>query len=456
MSSKILADMLYALGILSMFLLLGTYIRAKVGFLQKTFMPASVIGGFLMLVLGPIMLNWLPFPGDWMKLYSLIPGILIVPVVASVPLGLSIKSSEGAIKNVLPLALIGMAISMFQFTLGFGTQIAFADMYDFYATFGWELGLGYVGGHGTAGLLGNMLQSMNLPYWETAQGVAVTTATFGIVGGIILGMVLINWAARSGHTALLTKPSDIPESFKVGYIKDISKQPSMGRETTLSASVDSYAFHTAIILAVCAISYWILGLAKGAKIPVLQDISIWAYCIVVMFIVWGVMGKLKLDYLVDSKVKSKISGSLTEFAVIAAIASLPIKAVLTYLVPILVMCLLGYVLTIGFLFIMCRLFLKEYWFEQMIATMGMSTGVFLTGVLLLRICDPDFKTPVLANYSLAYTIVSVSYFAVLNIFLNALLTGGAWSGVWISLGLGVVETIAAIVISRALFGKISN
>ncbi len=92
----------------------------------------------------------------------------------------------------------------------------------------------------------------------------------------------------------------------------------------------------------------------------------------------------------------------------------------------------------------------------MIATMGMSTGLFLTGVLLLRICDPDFKTPVLANYSLAYTIVSVSYFAVLNIFLNALLTGGAWSGVWISLGLGVVETIAAIVISRALFGKISN
>ena len=82
MSSKILADMLYALGVLSMFLLLGTYIRAKVGFLQKTFMPASVIGGFLMLVLGPIMLNWLPFPGDWMKLYSLIPGILIVPVVA--------------------------------------------------------------------------------------------------------------------------------------------------------------------------------------------------------------------------------------------------------------------------------------------------------------------------------------------------------------------------------------
>ena len=454
MTSKLLADMLYALGFLSIFLLLGTFIRAKVGFLQRTFMPASVIGGFLLLILGPIVLNWMPIPKDWLTLYSLIPGILIVPVVASVPLGLSLKSSEGTLKNVLPLALICMAISMFQFTLGFGTQIAFSSAYDFYPTFGWELGLGYAGGHGTAGLLGNMLQSMNLPYWETAQGVAITTATFGIVGGIIIGMILINWAARNNHTALLSKPSDIPESFKVGYITDPAKQPSIGRETTLSASVDAYAFHTAIILAVCAISYWILNLAKGAKVPVLQDISIWAYCIVTMFIVWGIMSKIGLSFLVDSKVKSKISASLTEFAVIAAIASLPIKAVLTYLVPLLVMCILGYILTVGFLFIMCRLFLKDYWFEQMIAIFGMSTGVFLTGVLLLRICDPDFETPVLANYSLAYTIASVSYFAILNIFLTALLTGGAWSGIWMSLGLGLVETVAAIILSRTLFGII--
>ena len=456
MTSKMLADMLYALGFLSLFLLLGVWVRAKVKWLQNTFMPASVIGGFILLLLGPLVTGVLPIPQEWLKLYALIPGILIVPVVAAVPLGLSLNASEGALKNVLPLAFIASAIGMLQFTLGFGTQIAFSDWYDFYPTFGWELGLGYVGGHGTAGLLGNMLQSMNLPYWETAQGVAVTTATFGLVGGIIIGMVLINWAARRGHTALLKKPSDIPESFKVGFIKDPAKQASIGRETTLSASVDAYAFHMAIILGVCAASYWILGMAKGLAIPVVKDISIWAYCIIVMFLVWGAMSKLKLDYLVDSRVKSKISGSLTEFAVIAAVASLPLKAVLTFLVPILVMCFLGYILTVGFLFFMCRYFLKDYWFEQMIATMGMSTGVFLTGVLLLRICDPDFKTPALANYSLAYTMTSVAYFAVLNIFLNALVTGGAWPGFWLSLALGVGESIVAIILSRALLGKIKH
>lgn len=456
MTSKMMADMLFALGVLSMFLLLGTFIRAKVKVLQQTFIPASVIGGFILLIFGPVGLNWLPLPKDWITFYSLIPGILIVPVVASVPLGLKITSSGNTLKNVMPLALIGSAIAMFQFSLGFLTQIGFAGSYDFYPTFGWELGLGYVGGHGTAGLLGNMLQGMNLPFWQVAQGVAITTATFGLVGGIILGMILINIAARRGQTAILKKPGDIPESFKIGYTKDITKQPSMGRDTTMSSSIDSYAFHLAIIMGVCAISYWFLGVVKGAKVPVLKDISIWAYCIVVMFIVWWGICKLKIDFLIDGKVKSKISGSLTEFAVVAAIGSMPIKAVMTFFVPILVMCLLGYVLTIGFLWFTCKAWLKDYWFEHMIATMGMSTGVFLTGVLLLRICDPDFESPVLANYSLAYTMTSVAYFAILNVFLTTLLYSGAESALWLSLGLGAVETVVAFVLSRALMGKVHN
>ena len=175
-----------------------------------------------------------------------------------------------------------------------------------------------------------------------------------------------------------------------------------------------------------------------------------------MFLVWGAICKLRIDYLVDSKVKSKISGSLTEFAVVAAIGSMPIKAVLTFLVPILVMCILGYVLTVGFLWFTCKWWLKDYWFEHMIATMGMSTGVFLTGVLLLRICDPDFESPVLANYSLSYTMNSILYFAMLALFLQTLLNGGAWPAMWISFGIGALETVLALVSSRVLLGKVHN
>ncbi|WP_303115814.1 sodium/glutamate symporter [Fusobacterium sp.] len=450
------SELLNSLGLLGLFLLLGTFLRAKIKFFQQTFMPASVIGGFLLLILGPVCFNILKISPEWLKIYSLLPGILIIPIVASVPLGLKFSSEVKSVKNVLPLAFIGLGIAMFQFFAGFSMQYIFNGKYDFYRTFGWELGLGFVGGHGTAGLLGNMLQNANLPYWETAQGVATTTATFGIVGGILIGMLLINFSSRKGYTAILKKPGDIPESFKIGYIKDTEKQPLLGRDTTLSASIDSLAFHFAIIFSVCLISFKLLEFMKTHKIFILDKISIWAYSIVVMFIFWNLMCKLKLDFLVDSKVKAKISGTLTEFAVIAAIASLPIKAVFAFIVPITLMCIIGFILTTFFLFYMCKYFLKDYWFEHMISTFGMSTGVFLTGILLLRICDPDFKSPVMTNYSFAYTIISITYFALLNLILATLLDKGLFSGAMLSLAIGIGFTILAILISKFSFKNLER
>lgn len=451
MTAKMFSELLNSLGLLGLFLLIGTFLRAKIKFFQQTFMPASVIGGFLLLILGPVCLDILKISPDWLKIYSLIPGVLIIPIVASVPLGLKFSSEIKSAKNVLPLAFIGLGIAMLQFVVGFAMQFLFNGQYDFYETFGWELGLGFVGGHGTAGLLGNMLQTANLPYWETAQGVAITTATFGIVGGILIGMLLINISSRRGYTAILKKPSDIPESFKIGYVKEIEKQPNIGRDTTLSSSIDSFAFHFAIIFTVCLISFKLLSFMKAHKIFILDQISIWAYSIIIMFIFWNIMCKLKLDFLVDSKVKSKISGTLTEFAVIAAIASLPIRAVFAFIVPITVMCIIGFLLTTFFLFYMSKYFLKSFWFEHMIATFGMSTGVFLTGILLLRICDPDFKTPVLTTYSFAYTIISITYFALLNLILTTLLNKGVFSGTMLSLGISIGFTIAAIIVSKISF-----
>lgn len=449
MTSKLLVELLYSVGFISIFLLIGTFLRAKVKFFGQTFIPASVIGGFIVLILGNNGFDIMHLPDEWMNIYKLLPGILIVPVVASVPLGLTIGAGLKSSKNILPLAFIIVAISMFQFASGLTTQYIFPE--NFYPTFGLELGIGYVGGHGTAAVLGNMLHDMNLEYWEQAQGVAITMATFGLVGGILFGMVLINIASRKNQTKILQKPQDIPLSYKIGYNTDTSKQTSMGRETTMSASIDALAFHIAIILGVCAISYFVLNTIKEYKVPVLKEISIWAYAIIIMFIVWGIIIKLKLDFLIDSKVKSRISGSLTEFAVICAVASLPVKTVFEYLMPILYMAVIGFIVTTAFLYYMCKWLLDDYWFEHMIATYGSCCGVFLTGILLLRICDPEFKSPVMSNYSLSYTISSVTYFALLNFIVSTIVLSGVTSGMLLSLGIGILSVILAIAFAKIKF-----
>ncbi|MFI3251260.1 MAG: glutamate:sodium symporter [Eubacteriales bacterium] len=457
MTSALLTDLLKSLALLGAFLIIGMFLRAKLVMFQKTFIPSSVIGGFLLLILGPQVLNVLPVSADWFSMYSLLPGVLIVPVVASVPLGLRISAGSSGgdpefMKNVLPLAGIGVAASMIQFAVGFGTNVLFSSQ-GLYDVFGVELGVGFVGGHGTAGTLGGMLSDLGLDYATTSQGVGTTTATFGIVGGILIGIAMINWGARSGATMMLSKPADIPEPLRIGYEKDVAKQGSAGRETTMSSSVDTFAFHAALIFVACGLAYVCVAQSKALNIPILKEISVWTWGMIVMFIIWGIICKLKLDFLVDGKVKSKISSSFTEFAVIAAIASLPINAVLAYIVPILVMVCLGFAVTSALLFFACKRLLKGYWFEQMIATFGMCSGVFLTGVLLLRVCDPELESPALANYSLSYTITSIIFFAMLNLFIVIPIQYGAALTAVFAVAVVLAALVFAKITSVMAFGK---
>ena len=56
---------IYSLGLLSIFLLIGVILRAKIKLLQNLFLPASVIGGFLLLML--------PVNKEYISIYSKIP-----------------------------------------------------------------------------------------------------------------------------------------------------------------------------------------------------------------------------------------------------------------------------------------------------------------------------------------------------------------------------------------------
>ena len=79
--------------------------------------------------------------------------------------------------------------------------------------------------------------------------------------------------------------------------------------------------------------------------------------------------------------------------------------------------------------------------------------MFITGVLLLRICDPENDTPALASYSLSYTITSVIYFALLNMFIVLPMSSGALVTALVGLGIAVAAFLFTVISSRVSFGK---
>jgi ESS family glutamate:Na+ symporter len=162
---------------------------------------------------------------------------------------------------------------------------------------------------------------------------------------------------------------------------------------------------------------------KLYKVPIISQVPIWAYAIVMMFLVNYIIQKLGLGRLVDSKTKSGIAGALSDYAITAAIASMPVQAIASYIVPILFMVIVGYIVTFVFIFGLFNHFFKgDCPVERSVSAWGTSSGVFLTGLLLLKITDPDLKLPVLNDYSVAFSMFSICGFVLMPLSVQFMLT----------------------------------
>lgn len=432
MTNAMLTQLMYCFCVLSALLLLGAFLRGVIPAFQRLFLPASVIGGFIGLLMGPII--WgdfgIPIPDAWIKTWATLPGILIVPVVASVPLGMKFGGGSGGASagktsaNIIKMFGVIFTLYVIQVIIGWCVRQFFmvtSPEMGLYAPFGFELSQGFSGGHGTAGVIGSFYRDLNLPYWELAQGVTTTTATFGLVGGMIIGIIAINIAARRGKTAILKKPGDIPADLAKGFQMDPARQKSMGQETTYSSSMDAITFHLAVVLAGCGIAYIIMNMAKAYSIPGLKQIPIWAYAIMVMFAVNYGIQRVGFGDLICGKTKGRVAGVCSDYAIAAAIASMPVRAIMDYIVPILVLVILGYIVTYLVGTMLCRYFFDNCHFERNIAIWGTCTGVFLSGLMLLKICDPDYELPVLNDYSVGFSFTSVTAFVLLPMIVNFML-----------------------------------
>ncbi len=436
MTSQLLTQLLQALSLLSVLLLVGTFLRAKVKLFQNLYLPASVIGGFIGMIISPEIFGRFSnysISEEWIKTYSLLPGILSVPIFAAIPLGMFLNENKN-IKSMYPskvLICFGLfqCASMSQSAIGYSTNMFFSKInpqLNMYRTFGYELSAGFAGGHGLAAATGKLLEGFGIPQWEIAQGVALTTATIGLIGGIVFGIIFINLAVRKNKTKIIKRINDnADKSMEVGYNKDINKQNSLGRETFLSSSIETITFHLAIIFTVCGIAYIVLNFVKKMNIAGLNVLPVWTYSMIIMFALNFIIKKLNLVWMVDAKVKAKIMGTLSDFAIVSAMTSLPIKAIINYIAPITVMCILGFIITYLLVFPLNSFFFKEdYSFERAIISWGTLTGVLITGMTLLKICDPEYKSPALSEFSLGFSLMSVTGLLIVPI-LNTVLAVGS-------------------------------
>lgn len=109
-------------------------------------------------------------------------------------------------------------------------------------------------------------------------------------------------------------------------------------------------------------------------------------------IIWPIMCKTKTDIYVDKKTVSNISGFALEYLIVSAVGTISISAMVSFIVPIIIYCVLMLAI-LTFLYVyMSAKFCKEQWFEKMVNVFGQCIGNAATGMTLLRCIDPKSES----------------------------------------------------------------
>lgn len=399
----------FALIYISIFLLLGKLIRIKIPLFQNLFLPSSIIGGFLALILGPQVLGKL-FSGDdflangvmtegILQVWEALPGLMINIVFAALFLGATTPTLKKIWNYGGPQLAFGWAIGWGQYVIGLlVVLLILVPFYDIPPMAGALIEVAFEGGHGTAAGMAGTFEELGFP---EAFDLAIGLATVGILSGVIFGIILINWGIRSGKTKLVKNVKDFSRLKKQGIMEFQNREPAASM-TVRPESIEPLSFHFAIVSLAVLIGYvllqgliWLESVTWGAwtNSEVMTYVPLFPIAMIGGILLQLIFDKTDRHEVVDRRMIARIQGFALDVLILTAIASVSIDVIGEYFVPFLVLAVAGIAWNIAGFLILAPRIIPKYWFERGIGDFGQSMGVTATGLLLMRITDPDNDSP---------------------------------------------------------------
>ncbi len=175
---KIQLDMYQTLAVAVLVLLLGNYLKKKIYFLQKFCIPAPVIGGLIFAIMTCIcyVTGIAEFSFD-----DTLREVCMVFFFTSVGFQANLKVLKSGGKSLIVFLGLVIALIIIQNL----TAVGLAKLLNLNPLIGMCTGsIPMVGGHGTAGAFGPVLEDLNI---KGATTICTAAATFGLIFGSLIG-----------------------------------------------------------------------------------------------------------------------------------------------------------------------------------------------------------------------------------------------------------------------------
>ncbi len=430
-----LKDVVIDFTLLGSFLILGTILRRYVKFFQHFLIPNNIIGGFLALIVGPQLLGITNITTDRLGIY--VYHLLALTFIA---IGLRDEKTEWGrgpistgfafLSHYLIQGAVGLIIALI---------LIYTVMPDLFAGMGLLLPLGYGMGPGVAYTMGHNWESFG---FEGGGEVGLTFAAVGYLIAYFAGIGLIQGGIRRRETTLIDGLEGISRDMRLGVVKE--NEPAIaGRLTLATEAIEPYAFQLALIgflyfttyIVVSSLSYLMESAGLDAFVG-----TLWSFHFVLANLISIAFRKV-LDatgksYVVDRGLMTRSAGVFVDYLVVSAIGAISLVIVGAYWLPLLLMCGIGGMLTYLLArWLQYRAF-DNYHFERFIGIFGEMTGTINSGLVLVRVTDPEFDTPVAEDLVYGSGVALVFGFPlliVLNLPMNVF--GNSLTGYWITLGI---------------------
>lgn len=410
-------EAILAFGAMSVMLLIGIFLRAKVRFFQRFLFPSCLIGGILGWLL--ISLKVINVSTDILETFA-----YHFFIISFISVGLTYDDTPqepGATRKILGgawwMAMIEGITVPIQLLIGsaiVGIFLLFGK--ELFPTFGFLVPIGFTEGPGQALAFGKV--------WETDFGfehaatIGLTFAAVGYLFAFFAGVPLVNWGIRRGLSS--TTSGTLPDDVIKGIVPRDQEKESAGQLTLHSGNVDTLAFHAALIGLVYVLTYFFVKMLAALIGPQAGPIS-WGFCffygMFIALILRTIMKKLGIRHLINPGVQRRITGWSVDFLIVATVMAIQAVVVWEYILPISLMCIFSWVATLWSILYLGRR-LDRLGFERAVAIYGTCTGTVSTGLLLLRIADPEFKSPVAFELALM-NVMAIPFIATYMVLMNA-------------------------------------
>ena len=428
-------DAVVFFGFLSAMLLVGVFLRAKVKFIQNMLIPASIIAGllgFLVIAIGNS-LGSTASDGTFQTALTIagVPithkgftsfvfhtfNISFMSLMLTRATGPNTFSSKTILKGGMwqtfiwsfslgGQALVGGAVIMLYNAVTGGS---ISELFGFIATHG------YTQGPGQAYAIGLTWEKAGI---VNAVSVGLIYAGMGFFSAILVGVPLARWMVRKGLNS--NKRAILDKEFLSGIMHKDSMIPN-GRETTHSANIDCFCFQLAIVGVTYLLTYmevlflqthvrpyfmnisWLLGVGNFFSVPMLFFHGLYVGLIVRKAFEYFGAGQM-----IDPIIQKRITGTSVDLLVVATLMAIEFAILKAYALPIFLVCAAVTLFTLWMVLFFGRR-LTELGPERIVTQFGACCGSAASGMLLLRILDPDYSTPVaieVAIYNIAILVSS--------------------------------------------------